>query len=308
LQKNLPIIECEHYGEIFNPKQQNFRLQKQYPALILAQKQGDYVLPTPEGFGIGGQHNYYFSHMLNCLYDCRYCFLQGMYPSGYFVLFINYEDFMTAIDEKAQQLEQPAYFFSGYDCDSLAYEPMTEFVKTFLPFFAERPKAIFELRTKTTNVKSLLKYPPLSNCVSAFSFTPEAISQQVEHKVPSVAKRLQAVGALAQQGWPIGIRLDPLIYTEDFKEQYQRLIELIFQHISAKQLHSVSLGPMRFPHKMYHKLVKLYPQDSLLAHPFEKRQGQMTYGEEREQMMEAWVRQCLRPHMAENNIFSCHNL
>ena len=22
--------------------------------------------------------DWYFSHMLNCLYDCRYCFLQGM--------------------------------------------------------------------------------------------------------------------------------------------------------------------------------------------------------------------------------------
>ena len=31
-------IYCCRYGEVFNPKAQNFRLQKQKPALILAEK------------------------------------------------------------------------------------------------------------------------------------------------------------------------------------------------------------------------------------------------------------------------------
>ena len=31
--------------------------------------------------------------MYNCLFDCRYCFLQGMYNSSNFVIFVNYEDF-----------------------------------------------------------------------------------------------------------------------------------------------------------------------------------------------------------------------
>ena len=91
LQKfpDIPQIRCERYAEIFNRKAQNFRLQKQQPALIIAHKFGKRVLTAPEGYGIGGQHNYYFSHMLNCIYDCRYCFLQGMYRSAHYVLFIN---------------------------------------------------------------------------------------------------------------------------------------------------------------------------------------------------------------------------
>ena len=71
-------IPCKHYGEVFNRAAQNFRLQKHQPSLILAEKRGQQVLPTPAGYGIGSQTNFYFSHMLNCLCDCRYCFLQGM--------------------------------------------------------------------------------------------------------------------------------------------------------------------------------------------------------------------------------------
>ena len=47
-------VPCDRYQEVFNPKAQNFRLQKQNPALILAKKIGAAILPAPEGYGIGG--------------------------------------------------------------------------------------------------------------------------------------------------------------------------------------------------------------------------------------------------------------
>ena len=53
-------IICERYGEVFNPKAQNFRLQKKNPALILAEKYKNFALPAPLGYGIGADKNYYF--------------------------------------------------------------------------------------------------------------------------------------------------------------------------------------------------------------------------------------------------------
>ena len=85
--KSENIIECESYKEIFNLKNQNFRIQKNNQSLILAKKKNNYVLKTPDQFSIGFKDNYYFSHMLNCIYDCKYCFLQGMYNSANLVFF-----------------------------------------------------------------------------------------------------------------------------------------------------------------------------------------------------------------------------
>ena len=96
--KKAKIIEIDRYGEIFNKRNQNFRIQKNNPDLILAFKNEGYVLPTPEGFGVGSSKNYYFSHMFNCIYDCRYCFLQGMYSSANYVIFVNFEDFDKEIE------------------------------------------------------------------------------------------------------------------------------------------------------------------------------------------------------------------
>ena len=307
--KSANIISCKRYSEVFNPKAQNFRLQKQKPALILAEKKGQFALPTPEGFGIGGSQNYYFSHMLNCLYDCRYCFLQGMYSSANYVLFVNYEDFMEDIKAVAEQhADETLYFFSGYDCDSLAFEPVTHFLKDFLPFFAEQSNAILELRTKSANISALLRFDPFPNCIAAFSFTPDVISKQVEHKVPSVAKRIAAMAQLADKGWQVGLRFDPLIYAEDYQEQYAQLVDSIFQQVSGSAIHSVSIGPLRFPAKMYQKLVKLYPEDKLLAHPLEKRKNHFSYKEELEVAMRQHVQECLQPYVDDALLFACSPL
>jgi len=298
------VISCEHYREVFNPKSQNFRLQKQQPALILAQKTGARVLPTPEGFGIGGEQNYYFSHMLNCLYDCRYCFLQGMYQSANYVLFVNYEDFMQEIAELSCS-NPGAYFFSGYDADSLAYEPVSGFLQEFLPFFAEHRKVYLELRTKSANINALLQHESLENVIAAFSFTPHEISQQVEHKVPPVTKRIGSLNKLADRGWRVGLRFDPLIYASNFDSIYAKLIDDIFANLDAKAIHSVSVGPLRFPNKMYRKLVALYPEDKLLAHPLVARKKNVTYPEKVEDQMKHFVLSYLQKYLDKTLVFEC---
>ena len=75
--------------------------------------------------------------MLNCVYDCRYCFLQGMYSSANYVLFVNYEDFEGAIAEEIGENNGGGVYYSGYDCDSLALEPVSNFCSHFLPVFRQ---------------------------------------------------------------------------------------------------------------------------------------------------------------------------
>jgi len=97
------------------------------------------VMPAPEQYETGGGAQYYFSHMLNCVYDCRYCFLQGMFRSANYLLFVNYEEFVQEISEVADSHnndKKPVWFYSGYDCDSLAYEPVTGFANYFIDAFA----------------------------------------------------------------------------------------------------------------------------------------------------------------------------
>lgn len=300
------VVNCERYGEVFNPKAQNFRLQKQKPALIMARKHQKFVLPAPAGYGIGGERNYYFSHMLNCLYDCRYCFLQGMYQSANYVLFVNYEDFQQQIRDICRETpEEAIYFFSGYDCDSLAFEPVTGFAEAFLPVFAELPNAWLELRTKSTQIRGLLNRPALPRCVVAFSLSPDSVANKVEAKAPSLIKRIEAAAKLQQQGWQIGLRFDPLIYQHDYQDQYRQLFSQVFSVIDADALHSVSLGVFRLPEHFFKKMHKLYPEERLFASPLQSASGMVSYKAELEQAMMNDCGEMLLQHIPRERFFPC---
>ncbi len=301
------VVPCERYGEVFNPKAQNFRLQKQQPAMILAKKHDRFVLEAPYSYNIGGQRNYYFSHMLNCIYDCRYCFLQGMYRSANYVLFINYEDYNDSIEKVANESDKPAYFFSGYDCDSLALEPVTGFIEHTLPLFQKLDNAYIELRTKSTQIRSLLNVDAMQNCIVAFSLSPDTLAETLEHKAPSLAKRLDALEKLQQAGWPIGLRFDPVIYCDNYQQLYSEFFEQVFARVDLQQLHSVSLGAFRMPQGFYRNTVKLYPEEKLFAGPLTEHAPMVTYTAELEQKMMAFCREKLLQLMPEEKLFLCHD-
>ncbi len=301
-------ISCDRYGEVFNRKAQNFRLQKQQPALILAKKHKGFVLPTPENYGIGAQQNYYFSHMMNCLYDCRYCFLQGMYQSAHYVLFVNYEDFSREIESKIKNADEEIHFFSGYDCDSLALEPVTKFLEYFLPVFRQHSNALLEIRTKSTQIRTLLNTEPFDNCVLAWSFTPAEIATALEHKTPSVDRRIAAIIKLQKQGWRIGLRFDPLIYSSEYQSQYRELFTRTLAICKPERLHSVSLGNFRLPKNFFKALKKMYPDERLFASPLEEDQGIFSYKAQIQSDMLSFCREEILQHIPEEKFFPCQNI
>ena len=301
----VPHISIQRYGHVFNRGGQNFRLQKHRPSLILAHKAGQRVLPTPPGYGIGGQRNFYFSHMLNCLYDCRYCFLQGMYRSAHYVLFVNYEDTYDDIAALASESTEPSWFFSGYDCDSLAFEGVSGFVASALPIFRALPTAHLELRTKSLHLQPLLTEEAWDRCVVAFSLTPQEVTEEMEHGVPALPRRLQALKTLQERGWPVGLRFDPLIYSKDYRARYRRLFRQVFDAVRGDNVHSVSFGPFRLPNGFFKRLEKQHGDAPLLAGPLELAGGMVSYQRDLEAEMVSWVQDTLSEYLPEDVFYPC---
>lgn len=304
--KKARCIEIDRYSEIFNKRNQNFRTQKKNPALILAYKHDGFVLPTPEGFGIGGTKNYYFSHMYNCIYDCRYCFLQGMYSSANYVVFVNFEDFDVQIKKVIEEnISNKLTFFSGYDCDSLALENITDFAKHIIPLFEKYPGVDIEFRTKSTQIKPFSSIEPLDNFVIAYSLMPDVMSKSLDNKTPSVQKRIEAMSSLASKGWKIGLRFDPLIHGKNWKSLYEELINKVFNSIPKESIHSVSFGSLRFPKEMFKDIIKLYPDEILFSGPLSQKKEIVSYDNNIEEEMTKFCEDLTRRYISESNIFKC---
>ncbi len=304
--KKSRIIAINKYVEIFNKRNQNFRIQKANPNLILAHKKDSFVLPTPEGFGIGSSKNFYFSHMYNCIYDCRYCFLQGMYSSAYYVIFVNFEDFEIALKKTIENnLSSKLTFFSGYDCDSLAFENVTGFAKHILSFFKKHPQFEIEFRTKSIQKEPFLSTKPMRNVILAYSLMPELMSSSLDNKAPSISKRIRVISELASRGWKIGLRFDPLIHGKNWKKLYQELLDNIYNNISLDSLHSVSFGSLRFPKRMFKDIFKLYPNEPLFTGPLSHKNKMISYDIEIEEEMTSFCKNLSLKYVNEDQIFKC---
>ena len=300
-------VICDRYGEVFNRKSQNFRLQKSKPSLILAKKHKNFVLAAPDDYGVGGSKNYYFSHMMNCLYDCRYCFLQGMYRSGHYVVFVNFEDFDQAIRDTLAGVEnEQTWFFSGYDCDSLAMEPVTGFAEHMLAKFPEQDNAWLELRTKSTQVRALLNKPVHQNTVVAYSLSPEEIIASLEHKTPSLANRLNALYRLQEAGWKVGLRFDPIVFHPHYKKLYETLFQAVFSQLDIEKIHSVSLGTFRLPERFFKNMIQLYPYEALFAGPLEKNnQAMIGYSADLEAELFSFCEERILSFISPQQYFPC---
>ena len=104
------------------------------------------------------------------------------------------------------------------------------------------------------NIETLLDLEPISNCVVAFSLSPESVADVLDKKAPRVNKRIRAIKKLAKSGWLVGLRLDPLIFCENWRGLYSELIEEIMADLEITNLHSVSFGPLRYPKKCITRL------------------------------------------------------
>ena len=101
--KKLPdaiVIEIDHYKDVFCRRKQSIVAQNKAKALILAKNQNGCIYEgAPVCQNFGNDNFYYCSCMMNCLFDCEYCYLKGMYPSANIVVFVNIEDIFSELEE-----------------------------------------------------------------------------------------------------------------------------------------------------------------------------------------------------------------
>ena len=168
--------------------------------------------------------------------------------------------------------------------------------------FGAAPVAVLEEQDR---IRKLMERDPVKNCIVAFSLSPQKISDILDNKAPSVARRITVLQQLSKQGWSVGLRFDPLIYCSDWENLYSELIADIMEGIDPANLHSVSHGPLRFPKEMHKQIVSLHPDNRLFSFPMEKKGGIISYGPEIEDLMSNFLQTELNKYTTQNKIFRC---
>ncbi|GIW43331.1 MAG: hypothetical protein KatS3mg077_0613 [Candidatus Binatia bacterium] len=216
--------------------------------LVIQRHRGSFLQHCPAGTAGLVCCNYLVVNLgANCPFDCSYCFLQEyLATSPGLRLFANVEDALAEVDDVLRRHPQRRFRIgTGELIDSLALDHLTEHTRVLVPFFAARPNAVLELKTKSSAIEGLLRQEPSDNVVVSWSLNAPSVIREEEPGTASLEERLEAARALQSAGFRVGFHFDPLIALPDWEAAYREAVEALASRIDPRRVAWVSLGHLR---------------------------------------------------------------
>ena len=287
-----------HYKDVFNRPRQDFGAQKGARQIILAVKRPPYLYPLPslcETYGY--ERAYYTTPVLNCPYDCDFCFLQGVYPSAHLVIFVNEGDFFETVRNE----KEPFFLSVTYENDLMALEGLVSWTGRWLDFAKTMPHMEMEIRTRSANPGVIQGREPLPNVVLAWSLSPGAVAARYEKKAPAPAQRVEAARRAMEAGWRVRLCIEPVIRIPGWVEAYWELIDTVFDALPADRLDSAVADVFRMGKEGFESIFKARGDTDLFAfRPMQVGDG-VTYPEHGE--MGRAVRQMLLRYLPSERVY-----
>ncbi|HSQ35402.1 MAG TPA: hypothetical protein VLQ89_05350, partial [Candidatus Binatia bacterium] len=232
-----------------------------------ARQKGSFVKHCPCSPGSVSCGYFNLNLQTGCPYDCSYCILQAYLENkDQGVFYTNVTDLEAELGSFLAGRRQ-VRIGSGELSDSLAFEAVRPGAARVTELFRKFPHAVFEFKTKATHVQALLAVKEVPrNIVVSWSLNPSRLVRGEERLAPALTMRLQALAAVQDKGYRIGIHFDPLILFPDWKTHYRGLVKRLAAVIRPDRVAWWSLGALRFP-------------PELKKHIFRHRRSQLFWGE-----------------------------
>lgn len=184
-----------------------------------------------------------------CPYNCAWCYLRGTFrfygqkPNGRVPIVLKKREVIAAslqpfVDNKSLPGE---IINTGELSDSLMDEganPFSEWIMKYVD--GTQHKVLF--LTKSTNIQNFVKNEWQKNAILSWSINAEAVAARWENYAPTPEQRLQAAKTVADLGYEVRFRIDPMVPVLDWQKHYADLIGRIFELFKPSR---VTLGCLR---------------------------------------------------------------
>ena len=258
------VIRISRYGELFDRPRQSYL--EQYPSrnLILAVRHGTVIYPgAPVCQSFDQRWFYYCTPAMNCVYNCSYCWLKGMYQTANLVIFVN-QEYLLEETEKLL-MEHPAYLCLAYETDLVPLEPMTGI---------------------------------LSQWAQA-----QAMIDSMEQGTGTMEQRIRAAETAAEAGFRIRLCFDPMIRFPGWKAAYEDLIAACRKSIPPESIRDCSIGTFRISASYLQNMRKRFPDSAVVQYPYETSNGYCHYPASVKEEMEQYLLSLLKGYVSEKQIY-----
>lgn len=262
----LKVVEQGHEGVSLTASPAvNFAAAKK--RLYVAKHKGEFLKKCPGSDGQVCCNYFVINFASNCPMDCSYCYLQEyLAHNPALKVFANVDDLLAEADELLNKHRR--YFFrigTGEITDSLVLDPYIGFTREVVPFFAEQPNVLLELKTKSNCVEDLLTLDPKDRIVVSWSLNPQTVIDAEEHGTASLFERLQAARLCQDAGYRLGFHFDPMIEYPDWRREYEELVDQLFATVDWRRISWLSMGVLRNTPGLKRAMRERLPRTRLLA-------------------------------------------
>ena len=277
----------DHYKDVFDAKDAYAGR-----SLILAHNPGKRIYEgAPVCQSFGNEHFYYSPCVMNCIYDCEYCFLKGMYPGRNICIFTDIEETFAEL-EKIEK-KHDAYVCASYNTDLVALEDVAGYVEKWCEKTAADERLTTEIRTKCSRTDIYEKLPVSERLIFAFTVSPDEIAKGYEKGTPNAAGRLKAVKAAAAAGFPVRLCFDPMIYVRNWREIYTEMVRRASEELRPVNVRDISIGTFRISDQYLKNMRKKYPDSQIAQYPYIIDKGYGRYPDKVADAMEDYMKELL---------------
>jgi len=300
------ITTIDDAQRFFKRPGQDFARQKWAPRLILAHKAHQFLYTGSErvaSFGV--ERPVHYNDMVrNCLFDCDYCFLQGMHRSANILVNVNVEDYVAAVDQHIADYGH-LYVSISYLSDLLGFERQFGLVRRWITEARERRNLEMEVRTKSDGFAALADLEPHPGVVLTWSLSPDVVARRSEAGTAAFAQRLLDARRAAQQGWRVRLCFDPIIITDHWQEHYGTAIDDVFRRMPGDSVEEVSFGVFRM-HPDFLRRIRTFRTAESLEREVEVGPAVAAYEERLRSEVFAFMRERLHAHLPPNRVHAVH--
>ena len=192
--------------------------------------------------GLVCQPAYAIRSIWGCHFRCAYCNLGGVAN-----VYVNLDDLVNRVSEGLNDLANaPNQTLFQYDngTDVVCWEPEYGATEMLVDLFARTPDKYLELYVgKSDHVDYLLDYDHRGHTVCCWSVGTETQSRDLEGRTASLDDRLRAARRCQDAGYPVRMRLSPMVPTAGWEEEVPHMIRRIFEETTPEML---TVEPLRF--------------------------------------------------------------
>jgi len=185
-----------------------------------------------------------------------YCYLVCNYNKcAYLRLFVNREQMLEKIIKVAEKSEKELTFEIGSNSDLILENSITGNLDWTIKEFSKTNKGYLTFPTKFDMVDSICKIEHKGKIIPRMSVNPEKIINQVEFGTSRLKERVIATNKLKSAGYKVGILIAPVIFIENWKEEYENLIKYLANNLSEEAKKDVFFEIIFMTYSYVHRMI-----------------------------------------------------